>query len=170
MGVARHEHLLIFLAQKLQAVKKMACRLCYPAQLIAHEQLEVYEHLVVARASGVDFLSEVAVALGEHELHLRVYVLNTLFYAEFTAVYGVENLAQPLEQCVEFILFEQPYRLEHCYMGHGALHVVARQLQVEFAILSYGEFLYHFVGLKALVPEFHVLSCMVFARFPSRLM
>ena len=46
-------------------------------------------------------------------------------------------------------------------MGHRALDIVARETQVEFAVTSYGEFLYHFVGLKALAPKFHDFSVYV---------
>lgn len=54
-------------------------------QLMACEELQVNEHLVVTASSGVYLLSNVAEFAGQHELHLRVDVLHVRFYLELSS-------------------------------------------------------------------------------------
>ena len=103
----------------------------------------------------MDFLAEIAQTRGEHELNLRVHILNALLDGELAAVDGIAYVGQSRKQLLQLIGLQQTYRLEHADMRHGALHVVAGQTQVELPVVSHSEFLNHFVRLEAFVPKFH---------------
>ena len=150
--VSGHQVVLVFLAQLYQAVEQLLDGHTDIQQLVAHEQLEVDEHLIVARAARVNLLADVAELLGEHELDLRVHVLDTLLDVECHVLDGLLYLGQPLEQQVKLLLGQQADALEHLYVGHGTLDVIARKAQVQLAVIAHGEPLYHFVGLEALAP------------------
>ena len=154
MRVAGHQHILVLLAEGLKTVEKALYGLGYGAQLVAHKQFEVDEYLVVARAAGVDFLAEVAETLGKKKFHLGVYVLDIVLDAELSGFDGVQYLLQPGKELVELVLFQKPDGLEHLDVGHGALHVVSGEAQVEVAVVAYGEFFNQSVRLEAFVPEF----------------
>lgn len=70
MGVARHEHVLELLALLQQLVEKHLYAFGHLSQLVTREEFQVDQHLVIARASGVDFLTHVAQSSRQHELHL----------------------------------------------------------------------------------------------------
>ena len=59
----------------------------------ANKEFQVDEHLVVARASGMDFFADVAKSSSQKKLNLGVHVLNTIFNDEVSAGNGVENVA-----------------------------------------------------------------------------
>ena len=79
MGIARHQHVAILVALLHQLVEEAVGKLHHVHQLVAGEELEVYQHLVVARAARVYLLAHVAELAGEHQLHLRVYVFHAVF-------------------------------------------------------------------------------------------
>ena len=162
MGVAWHEDILVFLAQRLETVEEPGDGVGYVAKLVAHEELEVDEHLVVARAPGVDFLSDVAEAGCQHELHLRVDILDAGFDCELASLDDSGNLAEGFQQHFEFLGAQQADAFEHPDVGHRALDVVAGETQVKLAVAADGELLYHFVRLKAFAPKFHFRGDMVF--------
>ena len=70
VGVSRHEHVLIGLALRLQRVEELFHQAHDAFQAVAREQLQVEQHLVVARASAMDFLAHIAQAACQHKLHL----------------------------------------------------------------------------------------------------
>ena len=152
MGVARHEHIFISFAELLQLVEQTGHRLRDGAELFTHEQLEVHEHLIVARASGMDFFAYIAKAAGEKEFYLRVNVLNARLDDKFAALDHGCNIIERVGEEGEFVGSEQTDALKHLDVGERSLHVVACQLHIEFAVVAHGEFFYHFVGLEALAP------------------
>ena len=60
MGISRHKLILMLLRKALKALKKTLYRLCDPAKLVAEKQFEIYQHLIIARATGVYFLPHIA--------------------------------------------------------------------------------------------------------------
>ena len=106
----------------------------------------------------MDFLSDVAEFGCEKELHLGMHVLHTLFNHELAALYRVGDLLKGGEEKVEFLLREEADLLKHLDVGHGALHVVAREAEVKLAVAAYCEVFYELVGLVALVPKLHIFQ------------
>ena len=71
------------------------------------KKFQVYEHLVVARASGMDLFAGIAESRREHELHLRVYILHSRLDDEFAPVDHGEYVGERFKQGVEFAGAEQ---------------------------------------------------------------
>ena len=82
MGVAWHEHVFQLVALGNELVEEHLHQLGNVAQLVASEQFQVDEHLVVARAPAVYLLAHVAQPAGEHQLHLRMDVFHSVLYLE----------------------------------------------------------------------------------------
>ncbi len=93
----------MFLAKFEQFVEKSLSLRGDAAQLVAHEQFEVDEYLVVARAPRVYFFTNVAKFCREHELYLRVHVFNTFVDSEIAFFDYGGNLLQAGEEFVEFV-------------------------------------------------------------------
>ena len=123
-------------------------------QLVAGEELEVYQHLVVARAARVYLLAHVAELAGEHQLHLRVYVFHAVFDDKPALVGHVVDVLEFGGKRHELVVGEQTYRLQHGDVGHRAQHVVLGEIEVELAVAAHGEALYLLVYFKILFPEF----------------
>ena len=70
MRIGRHQFVAVLLRQRLQAVEQLAHGLRQMLQLIAEEELQVDEHLVVARPAGMYFFAHIAQPGREHELNL----------------------------------------------------------------------------------------------------
>ena len=70
MGVTRHKDVLEPLTLLLKLAEERHHPVGYLAQLVAYEELQVYEHLVVARPSAVYLLAHVAQTPREQQLHL----------------------------------------------------------------------------------------------------
>ena len=81
----------VLLAERLQAVEEGGDALGGVAQLVAEEELEVNEYLVVAAAAGVNLLADIAQTLGEQQLHLAVDVLDALVDGEASGINVVED-------------------------------------------------------------------------------
>ncbi len=127
-------------------------------QLVAHEELEVDEYLVVAGTTGVDFLTHIPEFGSEHEFHLRVYILYPFLNSELSAFDYIGDFREGFEQHIEFLGCEQSDTLKHLDMSHRALHVISGKTQVKFPVISNGKFFDYFVGLEALAPKFHILN------------
>ena len=152
--VARHEHVLILLALLQQLVKQNLHAVDHLAQLMACEELQVNEHLVVARATRMDLLAHVAEALREHQLHLRVHILHAVLNNKLSAVGHVIDALQLGKELLQLIFLKQPDALKHGYVGHGAQHVIFGEVEVELAVTSHGETLYLLVHFKVFFPKF----------------
>ena len=122
---------------------------------MAGEELQVYEYLVVARASRVYLLAHVAQFAGEHQFHLRVNVLDAFLYHELAPLALFINAFQLGQQHGQLVLADEPDTLEHGDVGHRAQHVVWCQIEVHLAVASHSEPLYLGVNLKVFFPQFH---------------
>lgn len=87
-------------------------------KLAPHEKFQVYEHLVVARASGMYLFAGIAESRREHELHLRVDILHSRLDDEFAPVDHGEYVGERFKQGVEFAGAEQSDALEHTDVCH----------------------------------------------------
>ncbi len=152
MGVAGHEFVFVGFAQGLQASEECIDGVGYVAELVAHEELEVDKHLIVARSSGMDFFADVAEALCEHEFNLGVDILDARFDGKPALVDDFENVGQRREQHFQFVAFEQPDRFEHPDVSHRANHVISGKTQIEFTVISDREFFNYFVGFEPFAP------------------
>ncbi len=63
-------------------------------------------------------LADVAEPGGEHELHLRVDILDTVLDAKFATLYHLGYFTESLEQHFEFVGLQQSYAFEHTYVCH----------------------------------------------------
>ena len=84
-------------------------------------------------------LAYIAQLAGEHELHLRMDIFDTVFDDELTPLGQGINLLQFSQELLQFGLLEQPDTLKHGDVGHGAQHVVLGQVKVHFAVAPHGE-------------------------------
>ena len=157
MGIARHQRVLVLLAERLQAVEEQLHLVGQLTHLVAIEQLQVYQHLVVARAPRVYLLTHSPESLRQQVFHLRVHVLYALLYREVASLYVSGYALQFCRQHRQLVGSEQPYTFQHRDVSQRSLYVVASQLQVQFAIVAYGEILYQLVYIVTLIPKFHFL-------------
>ena len=154
MGVSRHEHALVALALGQQLIEKGLHAVGDVHQLMPREQLKVYQHLVVARAPAVYLLAHVAQTARQHQLHLRVNVLNPVFNHEAAVVAQLVYGLKLSQQAAQLIGRKQPYALKHRYVGHGAQHIIFGEIKVEFTVAPDGESLDFLVNLEVFFPKF----------------
>ena len=155
MGIARHEHLLVLLRLLYQFVEERLHLVGDVHQLVAREELQVDQHLVVARAAGVNLLSHVAEAARQQHLHLRVDVLDVVLDGELAALAQLVDVLQLGEQHGQLVFAYQSDALKHRDVGHRAQYVVLRQIEVHLAVAAHGEPVNLLVYLKVLFPELH---------------
>ena len=117
--VARHEHVLRLFAAALQGLEELVHKHHHLFQFMTDEELQVDKHLVVARATGMDFLTHIAQAAREQQLHLRVDVLDALLDDELATLALVVDVAQCVEQLLQLLLLEQSDGFQHGDMRHG---------------------------------------------------
>ena len=65
---------------------------------MARKELQVYQHLVVARTARMNLLAHVAQLAGEHQLHLRVNILDALLNDELATLADLIDVFQFLQQ------------------------------------------------------------------------
>jgi len=162
MGVTGHQHILVTVALCHEFLEEDFHLFGNLAQLGTGEQFEVEQHLVVARTSAMYLFTHVAQLAGEHEFHLRVYVLHTLFDNKFATFSNGVDILQFGQQHLQFVGGQQADALQHGDVSHGAQHVVLGQIEVHFAVASDGEPFNLFVYLYVLFPEFlshNILMC-----------
>lgn len=139
MGVAGHEDALVAFALADEHVEELLDGLGDVLDLLAGEELEIEQHLVVARAAAVYLLAHVAQLAGEHELYLRMDVLDAVFDDELAPLGQGVDLLQLGQELLQLGGGEQADTLEHGDVGHGAQHVVLSQVEVHFAVAPHGE-------------------------------
>ena len=66
MGIARHENILVTVALPQQLVEEYLHGISYILKAVTGEKLEVDKHLVVARASGMYFLTHIPEPACQH--------------------------------------------------------------------------------------------------------
>ncbi len=123
-------------------------------EFAAYEQAQVDQHLVVARAARVNFLAHVAKAAGEHQLHLRVHILDAVFNLESARLNLGVDVAQLGGERAQLIGGEQSYGFEHGDVGQRAQHIIARKIHVHFAVAAHRVTLHVVVELHRLFPKF----------------
>ena len=139
MGIAGHEDILVAVALTDEHAEELLNGQGDVLDLFACEELEVEQHLVVARTTAMYLLAYVAQLAGEHELYLRMDVFDTVFDDELAPLGQSINLLQLGQKLLQFVFLEQPNALEHGDVGHRAQHIVLGQIKVHFAVAPHGE-------------------------------
>ena len=137
---------LFFFAQRLEGAEKREHLFAQPAQLIPEEKFYVHEHLVVAGAAGMDFLACLSELAREHELNLRVDVLDVVLKAETAVIYACADTVEGGVKLLKFVLLQQSYAAEHPNMRLRAQDVVSCESHVEDAVVSDREILHRLGG------------------------
>ena len=157
--VAGQQHLLVAVAEALQGTEQGQDLSAHGAQLVAQEELDVHEDLVVAGPPGVDLLAHLSELAREEQLHLGVDVLHVVLQHE---VAGLDARGDALErgaQRRQLVGRQQADALQHPDVRQGALHVVAGQGEVEHAVVADRETLDGFRGGSPFIPKSsHIVS------------
>ena len=157
MRVARHQHVFVFFRQADVCAEQRFHRLDDRLELGSCKQPHGCHHLVVARASGVDFLSRVAELGGKLKLYLRVHVFHVVLNHKL-AVLGL--LVQVLELGLQGVIIglgQQPHLGKHIGVGHAAKNVVFSEIKIHLTVLAHGESGNKLAGVKSFVPKFHIV-------------
>ena len=154
MCVARHEHVLVLVALLDELVEEYLHVLGNVLYLVAGEEFQVDEHLVVAAASGMDFLTDVAELARQHQLHLGVDILHVGLYLELPILANLVDVLQLGEEFRKLVLPEHSYRLQHRDMGHRTQYVILGKIEVHLAVAAHREPLYLLIDLEILFPKF----------------
>ena len=154
VGVARHEHTFVALALLNQCLEELLHSLGDGLNLGPGEELQVNEDLVVARTSAMDLLAHIAQPAGQHQLHLRVYILHTLLNDKLSALSLRIDILQLSQELLQFIGCEQTNGLQHRDMGHRAQYIVFGQVEVHLPVTSYGKAFDILVDLYRFFPKF----------------
>ena len=155
MGITRHKYLLVSLALFLQLLEKLMHIVCNKSQLFACPKFQVHQDLVVATATRMNLLAHITKSACKQELHLRMYILNALFYYETAFGSLCIDVAQFGKQRIEFIRSEQPNAVKHRYVSHRAQYIVTSEEEVELTVATNSETLYCVIYIVSFVPEFH---------------
>lgn len=139
MGITGHEDILVAVALTDEHAEELLDGQGNVLDLLAGEELEVEQHLVVARAAAMYLLAYVTQLAGEHELYLRMDVLDAILNDELAPLGQSINLLQLGQKLLQFVFLKQSDTLEHGDVGHGAQHVVLSQVEVHFAVAPHGE-------------------------------
>ena len=97
----------------------------------AEVEAQVGGNLVVARAGSVQPLAGLAGELDQAPLDVEMHVLQRLRPGEGAGLDLGADLREPLLDCLEIRLGDNPNRLQHPGMGEGSLDVVRREPAVE---------------------------------------
>ncbi len=103
MGVTGYDYVFVAVALAEEYVEESGNGFDEVFDARADEQLEVDEHLVVARASGVDFLANVAEPACEHEFDLRVDIFDAFLDSEVAFGDFTEDVAECVGQRRELV-------------------------------------------------------------------
>ena len=103
----------------------------------------------------MNLLAHVAELARQHQLHLRVDVLDA-FLDDELAFHGLfVDGAQLTQEQGQLVLADEAYRFQHGDVGHRAQHVVGREVEVHLAVAAYGKALNLAVDLKVFLPKLH---------------
>ena len=102
----------------------------------------------------MNLLAHVAQFLGEHQFYLGMNVFHAVFYYEFALVGDGVDVFQFGKELGEFIFLQESDAFEHGDVRHTAQHVVLGEIEVEFAVSSYGESFNFLVYFEVLFPKF----------------
>ena len=153
MGVSGDETVLVHLAAAQQQVEELlhpGDGLFYP---VPCEELEVHHYLVVSGAARVYLLAFVPELAGEHQLDLRVHVLDAVLNHEAAFARLLEQGFELGQQRIQVLLREESAGVEHGNVGHRPDNVIFSEIQVHLAVVSDGEAVNLRIHLEALVPE-----------------
>ena len=154
MRIARHQHVFILLALLDKFVEQHLHAVSHLHQFVAGKQFEVNQYLIVARTARMDLLAHIAQLTRQHQLHLRMDVLNPILNHELSAFADLIDVLQFCQQQRQLVLAYQPDTFQHRNMSHGAQHIVLPQIEVHFTISAHGEALNLGIHLKVLLPKF----------------
>ena len=98
-------------------------------------------------------LADVTQAARQHQLNLRVDVLDAFLDDKPCLAYLREDVPQFCQQGLQFVSLEKPDALEHRDVRHRAKHVGLSQIHVHLAVASDGEALYLRRHLISFVPK-----------------
>ncbi len=154
MGVAGQQHVAVAFALRHERVEETAHGLHGALQPFAGEELEIQQHLVVARTAAMYLLAHIAQAAGEEEFHLRMHVLHVILYNKCTFLGFAVDALQLGQQRRQFVLPQQPHRGQHGDVSHGAEHIVLGEMQVHLAVKPHGEPLDALIDLRVFFPKF----------------
>ena len=141
MRVAWHQHILVAITLLYQFVEKLFGKLGNLTYLVADEEFQVHQHLVIPRASAMDFLAHIAQLASEHQFHLRMHVLHTFLNDEFASFSLLIDVFQFLQQHLQFIRREEVDRLKHGDVRHTAQHIILGKIEVHLSVFADGELL-----------------------------
>ena len=85
-----------------------------------------------------------------------MHVLHAVFNDEAPRCRLVVEGFQFGEQQRQFVVGNEVNAVQHAHVGNGAQNVVGGEIEVEFAVVSYGEAVNFFSDLYVFFPEFHV--------------
>src|SRR3569832_829284 len=124
------------------------------------EQLYIEQHLVVARAAGVKFLSGIANSIGEQFFYLGVNVFYVLLNSIFTDLYLFKNFLEALLNILCFFRGKNSYLFQHLCVSDGTDSIKLSETQVPFAVVAHSETLggegFIILLVAFFLPEFHV--------------
>ena len=118
MCVAGHEHVLVAFRLGDEFVEEAFHQGGNLPDLVADEEFEIHQHLVVAAAPGVDFLAYVAKLACEQHFHLRMHVLHTLLNHKLALFSLAVDGFQLLEEELQLVGREQVDGLQHGDVRH----------------------------------------------------
>ena len=155
MGIAGHEYILVSFTLLHQRVEEGFSEFSHLLQLGTGKEFQVNKHLVVARTSAMNLLANVTQGTSQHQLHLRMDILDALFNHKLAFHGDVVNLFQFVEQDTQFISRKQSDALQHSDVGHAAQYVVWSQIEVHLSVSADGEPLNLFIYLCGFFPKLH---------------
>ena len=152
MRITGHQHVAVAFAQLLQSVEERAHAVRRLPQFVAQEEFQIDQHLIVARAAGVDLLAHLAQTPREQQFDLRVDVLRPLLDLEPPLLDLASDLFQPRQQGLQLVGRQQADVFQHPDVGHRPFDVVPGQPHVELTVVAHRETFDHLVGFETLVP------------------
>ena len=142
MRVAWHEHVLVPFRLRDEFVEEVLHQSCNLLDLVADEQLQIHQHLVVAASARMNLLADVAEFAGQQHLHLRVDVLHSFLNHKFAPLRLLIDGLQFPQEHLQFVCRQQVNRLQHRDVCHRPQYIIFSQIEVHLAVSAHGELLY----------------------------
>ncbi len=128
---ARHEGVFVLFHQPQEDLQQLPELPVDRPDFIAHIQLHVQRHLVVAAAAGMQFFAGLPHARGQVGFHKAVDVLVFLRDFQLPALHVGKDAVQPAKNLVALLLREDFLLRQHPHMGPAPLDVLLQQAPVE---------------------------------------